>query len=185
MRDLFATSVLVALAAAGSAEAAVVDFVSASNDGTTLVATDLTATAAAGTVLVVGDFIDNALCPQGDFGCNGAFTLTFDADAINVAFQYGWGDAGDSALLSIFDALGSFMGSVALALEDDIDVVDLSGFGPLRTIVFDNTAATGAGYAYGEMTYTLVDAVVPLPATLPMLLAGAGALVLAGRRRRG
>jgi ABC-type sulfate transport system permease component len=64
-------------------------------------------------------------------------------------------------------------------------VVDLSGFGPLRTIVFDNTAATGAGYAYGEMTYTLVDAVVPLPATLPMLLAGAGALVLAGRRRRG
>jgi len=166
---------------AGTASAVTLDFTTATNDGTTLVAAGATVTAGAGTTLAVGDFISNALCPLGDDGCNGLMTLVFDANVMNVMFDYGFGDAGDSALLSIFDAMGSLIGQLGLNSESGVQSADLSSFGTLRSILFDNSAAGGRGYAYGDITYDIAP--IPLPATLPLLLAAAGALVALRPRR--
>ncbi len=170
-----------ALAFAGSAHAAVIDFTTATNDGTTLVATDATVTAAAGTTLQVGDFAANALCPIGGAGCNGVMTLTFGQDVSNVSFDYGFGNPGDSASLSIFDGLGALISNVLLTSTAGVAFADLSYLGTLRSILFDNSASTGAGYAYGNINYT--PAAVPLPASLPLLLAALGGAALIRRRK--
>lgn len=172
----------VAMAASGSAEAAVIDFVNATTVGTTLFATDATVTPGASTGLIVGDFIDNAICPAGGEGCNGIMTILFDFDVNNVMFQYGFGDEGDVATLSIRDALGALIGLVTLNSDDGVASADLTSFGSIRSILFDNSASTGFGYAYGDINYVAAS-VVPLPASLPLLLAGLGGLALLRRRR--
>jgi hypothetical protein len=106
-------------------------------------------------------------------------TLTFDMDVSNVNFEYGFGDDGDSAALTIFDGLGAIIGFLALDLTAGTSFADLSGFGTLRSILFDNSASTGLGYGYGNINYEAI----PLPATLPLLLAASGALVALRRRR--
>lgn len=181
MLDLLKTISAVAfLAVAGSANAAVIDLTTATNDGTTLVATDATILADAGTSLNVGDFVANSVCPVGSFGCNGAMFLNFDFDVKDVMFDYGFGNEGDIAAISLFDGLNNLVGSLILNATSGVNFADLSGFGTVRSIFFDNSSSTGAGYAYGNITYT---AAVPLPATLPLLLAGLGGIAVLRRRK--
>lgn len=177
------TSAVALLTFAGAANAAVLDLESALNDGTTLFADGAVIVADPSTTLAVGDFVTNAVCPLGGFGCNGSMTLTFDADVNSVMFEYGFGNVGDSATLSIFDGLGGLLGTVLLTLDLGVSSANLSGFGTLRSILFDNTASTGAGYAYGNISYLPGAAVVPLPASLPLLLAGLGGLAVLRRRK--
>lgn len=164
-----------------AAHAAVIDLPGGTNDGTTLTTPEATVTAGPNTTLIVGDFIDNAVCPLGALGCNGSMTLTFNFDVNGVSFDYGFGDPGDSAQLSIFDRFGALLGSLGLNLTSGTASADLSGFGTLRSIVFDNTAATGAGYAYGNINYNGVP--VPEPTTLPLLLAALGGISLFRRKK--
>jgi hypothetical protein len=171
------------MSVAGAAQAAVIDFVNASNDGTTLIAADATVTAGAATQLFVGDFINNSVCPAGGDGCNGIMTVLFGFDVTNVIFQYGYGDEGDVATLSIRDALGALIGSVTLNSVSGVASADLTSFGSIRSILFDNSTSTGRGYAYGDINYVPAS-VVPLPASLPLLLAGLGGLALLRRRRQ-
>lgn len=178
---------LIALAAtfmlATAPKAAVIDLVSATNDGTTLTATDAVIVAGAGTTLLVGDFAVNAVCPLGALGCNGLMTLTFNFDVLDVSFDYGFGNTGDSALVSVFDMLGTLLGSLSLTSTSGVASDSVSGFGAFRSLVFDNTASTGAGYAYGNINYNRVAA-VPLPASLPILLGGLAGLALLRRRQQ-
>ena len=165
----------------GAAQAATIDFTTASNDGATIVAAGATVTAGFGTTLLIGDFTANAVCPLGNSGCNGLMTLTFDQDVSGVNFFYGYGDAGDSALLSIFDSGGTLLGFYNLDSTSGVAFADLSSFGTLRSIIFDNVASTGAGYAYGDISYD--PAAVPLPAALPLVLAGLGGIAALRARR--
>jgi hypothetical protein len=169
--------------AAGSAGAAVIDFTTATNDGTTVVATGATAVAALGSELVIGDFAANTICALGGSGCNGIFTLTFDADVLSMSFDYGFGDEGDIATLSIFDSLMALVDTVVLNSEADVATYVLSGIGNFRSILFDNSTAAGNGYAYGNIEYDSA-AVVPLPATLPLFLAAMAGLGLLRRKRQ-
>ena len=109
-------------------------------------------------------------------------TLTFGPDVDSVMFDYGFGDPGDVATLSVFDPMGGLLGTTLLTSDSGVVAADLSSFGTIGSIFFDNTAATGAGYAYGNISYELAAA-VPLPASLPLILAGLGGLALARRRR--
>jgi hypothetical protein len=176
-------AVSVCMLAAGSAGAAVIDFTTATNDGTTTVAAGATAVAALGSELAIGDFAANAICALGGSGCDGVFTLTFDSDVSSMSFDYGFGNEGDIATLSIFDRLMALVGTVILNSEADVANYVLSGIGNFRSILFDNSAAAGAGYAYGNIEYDSA-AVVPLPATLPLLLAGMAGLGLLRRKRQ-
>lgn len=111
--------------------------------------------------------------------------LTFGFDVKDVSFDYGFGNTGDEATLSIFDGRGALLGSLVLNSTSDVSFADLSGFGTLWSILFDNTASTGAGYAFGNITYTVADiAPVPVPASAPLLLAGLGGLAWFRRPRR-
>ena len=162
-----------------AAQAAMIDLPGGTNDGTTLTTPEATVTAGPNTTLLVGDFVANAVCPLGTAGCNGSMTLTFNFDVNGVSFDYGFGNDGDSAQLSIYDGLGALLGSLGLNLTSGVASADLSGFGTLRSIVFDNTAATGAGYAYGNINYNPV----PEPTTLPLLLAALGGIALFRRKK--
>lgn len=164
------------------AQAAVIDVTAGVLNGTstTLTMPEATITAGAGTTLLVGDFVANAVCPLGNFGCNGLMTLVFNFDVTNVSFDYGFGNNGDSAQLSVFDGLGGFLGLFGLNSTAGVAAADLSAFGTMRTIVFDNSAATGAGYAYGDINYRAV----PLPSMLPLMLTGLGAVALFLRKSR-
>ena len=179
--SLFAAAVLLSVTA-GTADAAVLDVTTGTNDGTTLTMPDATITAGTGTTLLVGDFIANAVCPLGNFGCNGSMTLTFDFDVSNVAFDFGFGNLGDSATITGFDSIGNVVGVLLLSLISGTDTASLAAFGTLRSILFDNTASTGAGYAYGNISFE--TAAVPLPAGLPLLAAGLGLMGLMGRKSR-
>lgn len=180
-QSLKALLTIAALTLATSAPAAVIDLTTATNDGATLVATDATITVGAGTTLLVGDFVANAVCPLGNFGCNGSMTLTFDFAVTDVSFDYGFGNLGDSALLSIFDTLGGLLGNLLLNSTSGVAFADLSGFGTIGSIFFDNSASTGAGYAYGNINY-VAAAPIPLPASLPLLLVGLGGIALLRRK---
>lgn len=168
--------------AASSASAATLDFTSGVLGGfnTTLTMPEATITAAPGTTLAVGDFIANAVCPVTS-GCAGAMTLTWNFDVENVGFEYGFGNAGDFATVTAFDASNNTVGSVSLTLTSGTASEDLSGLGVFRSLEFDNIGATGAGYAYGNVTFDRA-AVIPLPASLPLLLGAFGGLALLRRK---
>lgn len=172
-----------ALGLATSADAALLDFTTATNDGTTVTAVGATAVASPGSSMIIGDFADNAICAIGGGGCNGVFTLTFDFDVMNVMFDYGFGNAGDIALLSVLDGLGGLIGGLTLNSEAGVASADLSSFGVFRSIVFDNSSALGAGYAYGNITYDPAMAPVPLPASMPLMLVGLAGVALLRRKR--
>ena len=170
--------------AASSASAATLDFTSGviSGFGTVLTMPEATVTAGPGTTLSVGDFISNAVCPLSSGGCVGAMTLTWNFDVENVGFEYGNGSPGDFATVTAFDASNSSVGSVALTLTSGTSSEDLSGLGVFRSLEFDNVGATGAGYAYGNVTFDRAT-VIPLPASLPLLLGAFGGLALMRRKR--
>lgn len=176
----FSAAILAFLSAA-TAQAATLDLVNATNDGTTLVAEGATITAGFDTTLSVGDFVDNAVCPLSFYGCNGVMTLTFDEDVKNVTFEYGYGGPGDKSLVTLFDSSGMLITFFELTGQD-VSFADLSGYGTLRTLMFDNVASTDAGYAFGNISYDLA-AQVPLPAALPLMGAALGGLALLRRRK--
>lgn len=182
IRNALAAAAILLSVTAGTAAAAVLDLTTATNDGTTLTMPDAAITAGTGTTLQVGDFIANAVCPLGSLGCNGSMTLAFDFDVSNVAFDFGFGDPGDSATITGFDSIGNVVGTLLLSLTGGTDVASLAAFGTLRSILFDNTAASGFGYAYGNISFD--PSAVPLPAALPLLLGGLAGLGALGARRR-
>lgn len=170
--------------AASSATAAQLDFTAGvlSGGDTILTMPDATVTAAAGTTLAIGDFVANAVCPLGGAGCDGGMTLEWNYDVQNVNFEYGFGNTGDMATVTALDSMMGIVGSVVLTLDSGTALEDLSGLGVFRSLVFDNSASTGAGYAYGNVNFDRA-AVVPLPAALPLLLGGLAGLALLGRTR--
>lgn len=178
------TAVAVAVSASG-ASAAQLDFVGGvlSAGDTVLTMPEATIVADAGTTLGIGDFVPNAVCPLTS-GCEGAMTLTWNFDVENVNFEYGFGNEGDVATVTAYDSAMAFVGEVVLTLTSGTALEDLSGLGVFRTLYFDNTESTGAGYAYGNVNYDRAVGAVPVPASLPLLLAGLGGMALLRRSRK-
>ncbi len=170
--------------AASSATAAQLDFTTGvlSGGDTILTMPEATVTAAPGSTLTVGDFVPNAVCPVTS-GCEGAMTLTWNFDVRNVSFEYGFGNPGDVATLTLLDSMMNAVDTVVLTLTSGTATEDLSALGVFRSIMFDNTGSTGAGYAYGNVTFDRATGVVPLPAALPLLLSGVAGLALLRRKR--
>lgn len=170
--------------AASSADAAQLDFTSGvlSGGDTVLTMPEAVLTAGPGSTLAVGDFIANAACAVLS-GCTGIMTLTWNFDVENVSFEYGFGNLGDFATITALDSSMATVGSVFLDLESGTATEDLSALGVFRSLVFDNVGAAGSGYAYGNVNFDRVDAPIPLPAGLPLLMGGVAGLALLRRKR--
>ncbi|MGS4946936.1 VPLPA-CTERM sorting domain-containing protein [Meridianimarinicoccus sp. RP-17] len=177
-----------AIAVTGAAaDAAQLDFTAGvlSGGNTVLTMPEAVLTAGSGATLIVGDFVANASCaiiPAS--GCVGVMTLTWNFDVENVSFDYGFGNDGDFATVTALDASMATVGSVFLDLESGTANEDISALGVFRSLVFDNTGAAGAGYSYGNVNFdrAIVDAPIPLPAALPLLMGGIAGLALLRRK---
>jgi hypothetical protein len=121
--------------------------------------------------------------------CRADFSVDFTLPFVNVSFiTTGWND-GDSVLVSVFNGLTN-LGSVAVGGNG---LVDLAGFGTITSLLFDDSSsAAGGGASFGNFQINLASngppdngTDVPLPAALPMLLAGLGAMGGMRRLRRG
>ncbi|MCC2096208.1 MAG: VPLPA-CTERM sorting domain-containing protein [Hyphomicrobiales bacterium] len=172
--------------AASVASAATLDLTAngSGNQGSQIVLGDATVDLITGSYLHVGDFDPNTVCSYTGFsGCVGSFSITWNYDVANVNFDYGYGNTGDSAVVQAFDAFNALVGSVLLNLTSGTSNIDISGLGVFRSLVFDTTAATGAGYSFGNIEFDRVAA-VPLPAGGLLLLGGLGGLAALRRRKK-
>ncbi|WP_424971483.1 VPLPA-CTERM sorting domain-containing protein [Dinoroseobacter sp. S76] len=127
--------------------------------------------------------------------CANDLILTFATPSTDVSFSVGDAlpvGAVDTIQVSAFDAMSNLLGTVDVDSGDlaaggaDANgisqfTVDLSAFGTIASVEIDdlNTAATG-GFFY----YDVNASPIPLPAALPLLALGLGALGAAKRRKR-
>jgi len=145
-----------------------------------------------------GNGTSNAAAPWAlSFGGGGGnastFTLTVDMDITLQSFS-GVGQQFNTN--PIFDVTGSGVSSVGntfstVGFMGDAAGTDSFASGPLnlvagQTYTFSatNAGVTTVGHLYGLSFEKVTMSPVPLPAGLPLLVAGLGALGLIGRRRR-
>ncbi|WP_424974072.1 VPLPA-CTERM sorting domain-containing protein [Dinoroseobacter sp. S124A] len=127
--------------------------------------------------------------------CDNDVTLTFTTPSSNVSFSVGDqlpAGAIETIEVSAFDSLSMLLGTVEVTSADlaaggtdssgiSQFTVDLSGFGTISEIRIadQNTPATG-GFFYYDVNATPI----PLPAALPLMALGLGALGIARSRKR-
>jgi len=100
--------------------------------------------------------------------------FSFSTSISNLMFQTAQYDAGDQASASIY-AGANLLDTITI---NSAMLVDFTGYSGVTSLVIDDLASTGFGFAYGDFTYT----VVPVPAAA--WLFGSGILGLVGVARR-
>ena len=120
---------------------------------------------------------------------NGSIAVLFDKDQYGVGFDAGYFDDIGSLGLTAFARDGSLLGTVS-NLGFGIEFLGLvSEHADIAGVLFSLTGAEGAGFAidslrFGQQGDVVNPAAVPLPAGMPLLLAGMGAFAFMRRRRR-
>jgi len=166
-----------------SAHADVLDLTELGNGNlnqSTAVFTGATATSGADSLFVGAGSISNSVCALDtrNFDCANDLHLGFTAPVENLTFDVGGFQFGDDVRVSVFDANGQASGNVEILRGG---LFDLSSFGQISSLFFDDRS-TARGVSYGNFTYDAI-APVPLPASLPLLLAGIGAIGFARKKR--
>ena len=104
--------------------------------------------------------------------------ITFTSAVSNLMFQVFGAQNGDSVFITAFNG-ASTLGSATFTTNS---TVDFSGFGTISSLFFDDSS-TAAGMGYGNFTFDAAITQVPLPASLPMLVAGLAGLGFLRRRK--
>ncbi|MEM1076901.1 MAG: VPLPA-CTERM sorting domain-containing protein [Pseudomonadota bacterium] len=154
---------------------------------------DLAATIVVGGAPVFGEQ-ETVFCAF-DGSCANDLTLTFTTPSTDVSFSVGDqlpAGAVDIIQVSAFDAMSNLLGTVDVDSADlaaggaDTNgisqfTVDLSAFGTIASVeINDLNSSTTGGFFY----YDVNASPIPLPAALPLLALGLGALGVAKRRKR-
>ncbi len=183
-------SIAAALAFVTAANAATLDFSStlSGNSGlATLDVGDATVEVVGGTVFVFrpGDF--GALTDSGGIcaintiaGCTSDWSLTFDYAVTNLMFEAAFFDAGDSVEVSYYNG-ATLLGSITVGANGVFSL----GSAVVTSLFFNDSSAGGNGFGFGDFSFDRYVGVsdVPLPAALPLFLAGLGAGAFFRKRR--
>lgn len=125
--------------------------------------------------------LENSICALDTprFSCANDLFLDFMSNVEKLTFEVGGFQTGDRVRVSIFDGTGDVAGKVNILRGG---LFDLSGFGTISALFFDDRSSSG-GVSYGNVSFDAV-APIPLPASLPLLLAGIGAIGFARKKRK-
>ena len=97
----------------------------------------------------------------------------------NLTFDIDLAQSGDSVEISAYNG-ASLLASLTFTVNG---LADFSSYGNITRLFFDDSSSA-FGVGYSTFTYDAGEAAVPVPAALPLLAAGIGALGIAGYRRR-
>lgn len=123
---------------------------------------------------------------------NGPIAVLFSEDQAGVGFDGGFFDATGSTGITAFARDGSLLGTV-VNIGTGIEFLGLvtdDGSESIAGVFLDLVGSEPAGFAIDNLRFGLrgqirpPDGMVPLPATLPLLLGALAAAGLVGRRRR-
>ena len=162
-----------------SAHAATLDFTSLGSGpiGSTTASVAGADITSYGTDLYVGAGpFTNSICAISGT-CDNDLLIEFTSAVTNLTFGHGYWSVGDFIEISIYGIGNALLGTYDI---NSVASVDLSSFGAITSLFFDDSS-TAAGVAYGDFRFDVAQ--VPLPATLPLLLAGLGAFGVARRRK--
>lgn len=143
--------------------------------GVSITGADLTS---GGTGFEIDPIFANSICVIGVNGCANDLGIDFTEAVTDISFEVSGFQPGDAVVVLILDPAAVLLGTVDIVGDG---LYALTGFGVIGSLLFDDSSDT-FGVAYGTVTFE-VAARVPLPATLPLLLAGLGALGTSLRRR--
>lgn len=174
---------MVAILAASGASATTLDFSSVQGnniDTVSVPGATINHADSGGTILVgpsaAGQADGFCFLELNAFSCEADGELIFDSAVTNLTFDIDGASAGDSVEISAYNGV-SLLGSQTFTANG---VADFSAFGAITRLFFDDSS-TAAGVGYSTITFDGSAPIVPLPASLPLLLAGFGVLAL--RRR--
>jgi PEP-CTERM motif len=184
---------LLAVASAGSASAATIDFDSVGN-GTVVTNQFAPATfsSIAGSQILTtaqnfNTSLPNFICSGrgGAINCVDPVLVAFSTAVSNLKFTaVGDNNSGVNGLVKVFNG-ATLLGTQNILGDANPGtnfLVDLSGFGPLTGIEITTTDAAGLGY--DDFIFDIGAAAVPEPTTWAMMLAGFGAIGGLLRRRK-
>lgn len=122
--------------------------------------------------------IDGSICAlsTSNWNCANDLYIGFQAPVTDLSFDVGGYGYGDFVKVSVFDGAGDFTDRFNIHRGGSFD---LSGYGSISGLFFDDRSRA-SGVSYGNFDYV---AAVPLPASLPLLLAGIAGLGFARRKR--
>jgi hypothetical protein len=129
---------------------------------------------------MVGGSISNSICAFSltGSGCANDLTIDFTSLVSSITFDVGGFQLGDQIEVLAYGPGNALLGSVLIFVNG---FYDLSAFSNVDYLYFDDSSAT-FGVEYGNVSYTA--AAIPVPAGLPMLLAGLGGLIALRSRSR-
>lgn len=112
--------------------------------------------------------------------CEADGEIVFDTTVSNLTFYAGGYGAGDFADVSIYDSSNALLASITANADM---LMDFSAYSGIAYILFDDYSAN-AGFNWGQFSFDVDGAAVPLPAALPLMAGGLGLMGAAARRRK-
>ena len=181
---VFAAGCVIALASSVSVSAATLDFSGVQGfNGNPLILSNATINNLSGGTVLVGPSAAgeaDGFCFLLGGSCESDGEIVFNSAVSNLKFDADGFNTGDSTTITAFNGVTS-LGSIVATANGNLD---FSAFGLITRLFFDDNS-TGAGFGFSTFDFNGSNGgTTPLPASLPLFVAGLGTLGLLVRRKK-